>query len=196
MSCRQKYQSEGIVCVQNEAVDCVAVLLSGSARVSMLHDDGRELQLRHLESGDYYDALVVLGVDVHPYSLICSEGSEMLLISLDFMRSLLHTNGNFSDQMRKDVCSASVGVIDRLQNIVHERAPERILRFLRTLQDSIDRPGNNAGITPRMTHKMIADNCGLTRETVSRSITQLQRSGRLKRTPGGHWKLLDEGKRR
>ena len=74
----------------------------------------------------------------------------------------------------------------RLKLLVFEKGEQRIVGYLQSLAARHGATSQNGAIVPiALTHQTIADNCGLTRETVSRAMSRLDESGAVRKTDQG-----------
>jgi CRP/FNR family transcriptional regulator, nitrogen fixation regulation protein len=171
---------EAAVFVQEDEVTHVYKVVSGAVRVTRLLSDGR----RHIVA--FYFAGELFGLeagDTHQFSAEAVVASRIAFVR----RSAVATEAEHSDSaiwavwrlMAKELARAQdhALVLGRLS------AAERVGAFLR---DMATRTGCNNSIDLPMSRTDIADFLGLTIETVSRTLTQMERQGAIRFSGARH----------
>ncbi|MBL8558104.1 MAG: helix-turn-helix domain-containing protein [Hyphomonadaceae bacterium] len=171
---------EAAVFVQEDPVTHIYKVVSGAVRVTRLLEDGR----RHIVA--FYFAGELFGLeagDTHQFSAEAVVASRIAFVR----RSAVATEAENSDSaiwavwrlMAKELARAQdhALVLGRLS------AAERVGAFLR---DMAVRTGCNNSIDLPMSRIDIADYLGLTIETVSRTLTQMERSGAIRFSGARH----------
>ena len=146
-------------------------VVSGAVRTSKLLTDGRrQIDAFHL-SGD------IFGIEVggeHRFSAEALGDATVIAYQRCNLDTLASSDGAFS----REVLAAMMRSLERAQNhmllLGRKSAVERIATFLLDLAARISEDGH---VDLPMSRIDIADHLGLTIETVSRSLTQLEREG-------------------
>lgn len=187
--CRKSLPTDTLVQIEGQPFGFLGILLCGRGRASLFHSDGRELVLHLLFSRDCFGDTAVLGSADSPHTVICTGGTELLLVGLDPLRAVAQRNHKFAKALAAVAERRQQEAHDRLRLLAFERGEERITGYLQSLAVRCGAVGLNGESIPlAVTHQMIADNCGLTRETVSRAVSRLQQSGRIRKTREG-WQV-------
>lgn len=164
---------EAAIFVQEDEVAYVYKVVSGAVRVTRLLSDGR----RHIVA--FYFAGELFGLeagDTHQFSAEAVVASRIAFVR----RSAVATEAENSDAiwavwrlMAKELARAQEHalVLGRLS------AAERVTAFLK---DMAARTGCDNAIDLPMSRIDIADHLGLTIETVSRTLTQMERQGAIR----------------
>ncbi|MFN0055520.1 MAG: Crp/Fnr family transcriptional regulator [Planctomycetales bacterium] len=184
--CRRSIASELIVQSEGQPAGWLGIVLCGQARISLFHSDGRELVLHLLFAGDCFGDTTVYGPRESPFNVICGGGTELLLVSLDKLREIAGKNPAFIRDLYEAALARQRALQTRLRQLAFERGEGRIVAYLQSLSLARRKQGSGAeGLPVPLTHQTIADNCGLTRETVSRALSRLQERGEVVRTRQG-----------
>lgn len=155
---------------QEEEADLVYQILQGAVRTTRLLNDGRR------QIGDFYYPGDLLGLEIgqhHRFSGEALEACEILVVKRAAIKNLGEEGQRFERQI-----SAATGLeLERTQEhlllLGRKTAAERVAGFL---VDIADRFGGEYTGLP-MGRQDMADYLGLTIETVSRMLTQLQADG-------------------
>ena len=171
---------DAAVYAQEDEVTHVYKVVSGAVRVTRLLEDGR----RHIVA--FYFAGELFGLeagDVHAFSAEAVVASRIAFVR----RSAVATEAENSDSaiwavwrlMAKELARAQdhALVLGRLS------AAERVSAFL---NDMAARTGFDNAIDLPMSRTDIADYLGLTIETVSRTLTQMEREGAIRFSGARH----------
>eukprot|EP01035_Chromulina_nebulosa_P004047 gene4046-biopygen3324 len=149
------------------ALATAARVVSGAVRTTRLLSDGRR------QVGEFYFPGDVFGLETgpeHRYSAEALCDSVVLSVKRATLRS-----GEASAELDRMIWEATAHELDRTQDhllmLGRKTASERVASFLRGV---IQRTGGQGDLP--MTRQDIADYLGLTIETVSRMLSQLQSS--------------------
>jgi CRP/FNR family nitrogen fixation transcriptional regulator len=146
---------------------------SGAVRTSKLLSDGRrQIDAFHLP-GDIFG---IGAGDEHRFSAEALGGATVIA----YRRCSLETLAANDSAVSRQVVTAMMRALERAQNhmllLGRKSAMERIATFL---LDLAGRTSENGQVDLPMSRIDIADYLGLTIETVSRSLTQLERQGAI-----------------
>jgi CRP/FNR family nitrogen fixation transcriptional regulator len=155
---------------QEEDADLVYQILQGSVRTTRLLNDGRR------QIGDFYYPGDLLGLEIGPHHRFSAEALEPCEI-LVVKRAALKNMGEDGQRFERQMWEATGRELERTQEhlllLGRKTAAERVAGFL---VDIADRFGGEYTGLP-MGRQDMADYLGLTIETVSRMLTQLQADG-------------------
>jgi CRP/FNR family nitrogen fixation transcriptional regulator len=164
---RESVAKDAEIYVQSEPVERIYRVVSGAVRTTRLLSDGRR------QVGEFYFPGDVFGLETgpeHRYSAEALCDSVVLSVKRATLRS-----GEASAELDRMIWEATAHELDRTQDhllmLGRKTASERVASFLRGV---IQRTGGQGDLP--MTRQDIADYLGLTIETVSRMLSQLQSS--------------------
>jgi CRP/FNR family transcriptional regulator/CRP/FNR family cyclic AMP-dependent transcriptional regulator len=175
---RRKYPKEAVIFFEHDPGDAMFMIITGRIKVTILSDDGREIILSMLSDNDFFGEMALLDNEPRSATAIAVQETEVaVLYQKDFLsivekrpRVLINLLSALSARLRKanhQIGSlALLDVYGRVAGVLLEMARENGVR----LKDGRIR-------FRRPTHQEIANMIGATRETVSRTISDLHRQG-------------------
>jgi CRP/FNR family nitrogen fixation transcriptional regulator len=157
---------------ENEPADYLYKVVSGAVRTYKVLNDGRR------QIGSFYLPGDIFGLEVgdeHSFSAEAVADSKVLVIK----RSALVSLAGRDNEVARQLWTMAAGELQRAQDhvmLLIKTAQERVAGFL--IEMSV-RNGGAGEVDLPMSRQDIADYLGLTIETVSRTLTQLENSGAI-----------------
>ena len=164
---------------EGEPSDYVYRVLSGTVRTSKVLSDGRR------QIGAFYLAGDVFGLEAgeeHMFSAEAMADATVLVVKRSSVIAEAQKNG----QVAREVWAITARELARAQDhlmLLIKSAKERVAAFL---LEMADRAPGEAGIELPMSRQDIADYLGLTIETVSRTLTQLENKAAIELPSSRH----------
>jgi CRP/FNR family nitrogen fixation transcriptional regulator len=158
---------------ENEPAEYLYKVISGAVRTYKVLNDGRR------QIGSFYLPGDMFGLEVgneHTFSAEAVADCKVLVIK----RSALVALASRDNEVARQLWTMAAGELQRAQDhimLLIKTAQERVAGFL------LEMAGRNSGASEvelPMSRQDIADYLGLTIETVSRTLTQLENSGAIK----------------
>ncbi|HZP78154.1 MAG TPA: helix-turn-helix domain-containing protein [Pseudolabrys sp.] len=171
MGAPMSYARNSEIYGENEAADYLYKVISGTVRTYKILNDGRR------QVGAFYSAGDMFGVEVgdtHTFSAEAITEVKVLVIK----RSSVIAAAQRDNAVARQLWSLTGRELQRVQNhilLLIKTAQERVAGFL---LEMASRAGGNEVELP-MSRQDIADYLGLTIETVSRTLTQLENSAAI-----------------
>lgn len=171
-------EQDGFVFFQGDRAMAVNLLASGQVKVVRETEDGREVILRLIKPGEIFGGAGGWGEAVYPASAVAIEPSTVLqMTSADFaeaVRAYPEVGMAIIQELARRLRYAE----SRIQGLQTERVERRIARALLRL---VDRTGvqteTGLEIGVPLTRQALADLCGTTLSTASRTLSALDRQG-------------------
>lgn len=171
MGLRLRFAKDEEIYGQDEDAELIYQVVSGTVRTTSVLRDGRR------QIGDFYYPGEVFGVEPgqsHRFSAEALSDCEVVAVKPSALKAA--TSDDAFDRL---VWRATCRDLDRAQEhmllLGRKTASERVASFLIDLADRRgETPGRAEGVTLPMGRQDMADYLGLTIETVSRTLTQLQ----------------------
>ena len=172
----------GEIIISQDAVgDALYVVISGRVRVYVSDKDGKEMVLALEGPSAVFGEIAVLDGAVRSASIAAMEKTELLKIGADDFFALLERNAELNR-------SVIQGLAWRIRKLTHEAqglALDSVYRRLITrLQACAVEENSEWVITERLTHQLLADMIGCSREMVSRIMSDLVKGGYIRIEPG------------
>jgi CRP/FNR family transcriptional regulator, cyclic AMP receptor protein len=175
---RRRYPKDSVVFFENEQGDFFFMILEGRIKVTILGDDGREVILSLLGSGDFFGEMALLDNEPRSATAIAVEDSELLSLHRNDFQAVLSDNRSIMVGLIKVLTA-------RLRRANHQISTLALLdvygRVARVIVDMAREEGRRLKdgriAFRRATHQEIANRIGTTRETVTRMLKDLERQG-------------------
>ena len=181
---RQTTAERGEIIVnQGSKGESLYVVVSGQIRVYLSDETGKEVILGLEGPGAIFGEISVLDGELRSASVAAMKRTELLKIEGQAFRQLLQTNA----RLALAVIAALAGMIRKLTDATQGLALQSAYRRLvARLQERAVEENGQTVIPERLTHQLLADMIGCSREMVSRIMSDLAKGGYL-RTEGKCW---------
>ena len=180
LATRKHYPKDGVVFFENEAGDTLFMIAEGRVKVTILGDDGREIILSVLGSGEFFGEMALLDNEPRSATAIAAEDTELLCIHRSDFQALA---------TKRTITAGLIKILtQRLRRANHQISTLALLdvygRVARVILDMAReewrRLKDGRIAFRRATHQEIANRIGTTRETVTRMLKDLERQGMIK----------------
>lgn len=172
-----------IIISQGSVGDALYVVIGGRVRVYVSDKDGKEMVLALEGPSAVFGEIAVLDGAVRSASIAAMEQTELLKISADDFFALLERN----TELNRSVIQSLAGRIRKLTQGAQGLALDSVYRRLTArLQECAVEENGEWVITERLTHQLLADMIGCSREMVSRIMSDLVKGGYI-RIESGRW---------
>jgi len=171
---------------ENESADYVYKVLAGAVRTYKVFADGRR------QIGGFYLPGDVFGLetdDCHTFSAEAINDAKILVVKRTALMALAIRDNEVARELWSMMGQEMRRVQDHILLLI-KSAKERVVGFLLEMAERV--PGGN-NIELPMTRQDIADYLGLTMETVSRTLTDLQTGASIKLASARRIVLQDRG---
>jgi len=173
------YRRKKPLFVEGEKPRGIFLLRSGSAKLTTCSTVGRTIVIRLAAPGDVLGLNAV--VSNRPYGATAEmmASGQVDCIAQDSVLRLMKANGDFAVAVTQQLSASYYSVHEAVRSLGLATHPlERLAKLLLSwtnAQDGDDDPGNQSFKLP-LTHQQIADNIGSTRQTVTKTFSQLRRN--------------------
>ena len=169
----KSYKKNTIVINQDDETYSLYVILSGSVKVFVSGEDGREAVLNRQEAGDYFGDLALIDKQPRVASVMTTEPSKFMIISREDFLSCLAKNPEIAVNLIKPM-TARMRMLAR--NVSSLALLDVYGRVARTLLEQAEEKGDVL-VTEKLTQQEIADMVGASRAMVSRILKDLKEGG-------------------
>jgi CRP/FNR family cyclic AMP-dependent transcriptional regulator len=168
------YRRGEVIVRQGQPGETFFVIVRGRVAVSILSPEGREVVLNTLGDGDHFGEMALLDDAPRSASVVAQEKSDLASLSRPVLFGLLKNNfaltrgllAAFSRRLRR--ANATIEGLASLD------VKSRLARYFRELAVTRGRrAGGGWSVVVRPSQREIADTIGSSRETVSRTMTQM-----------------------
>jgi CRP/FNR family transcriptional regulator len=174
--------------------DACYIVREGSFRVTREHSDGRAITLATLAAGDIFGELAMLDGEVRSASVEALTDGELLALPAGEVRALLARHPEITVKLIAALVRRLRTANERISRQSFQTVPSRVAGVLSQLvAEESPRSGEGGEVTIRMNQADLAQLAGTSRESVSRFLADLERSGIVR--PGrGRVTVLEAGK--
>ena len=172
-----------LIVSQGSAGESLYIVARGQIRVYLSDETGKEIILGLEGPGAIFGEIAVLDEQPRSASVAAMERTELLMIEGREFRQLLEAHTGLS----LGVIAALAGMIRKLTDATQGLALQSAYRRLvaRLYERAVEEDGQTV-IPERLTHQLLADMIGCSREMVSRIMSDLAKGGYL-RTEDKRW---------
>jgi len=163
------YPKNSIILFEDDPGDALYVVVSGRVKVVLIGEDGREVILSTMDSGDFFGEMSLIDDEPRSAHVIAMEDSRLLVLRRDDFHRCLDTTPRIALGLLRALSKRLRQADSKIGGLVLLDVPGRIARLLLQLADE----GDGSAITARLTHHTIAQMIGSSRETVSRTMRTL-----------------------
>jgi len=172
--CIAKTFAEGdIILKENAYINSIPIVISGSIRVMRTDEDGRELLLYYIESGEscIMSFLGGLHQDASKIKAIAEEKTEILFIPIERVTELIKEYPEWLKYIFRLYHKRFEELLEVVNEVAFKKMDERILNFIKK---KVELTKNNE---LHLTHEQIAQELGTARVVVSRLLKQMEDEG-------------------
>ena len=178
----ESHKRGDVIFNQGDYGDALYVIKSGSVRISQVSEDGHELILIVLRTGDFFGEMSLLDGETRSAAAIAAEDATLLTLRrTDFMHFLGENPSAAVEMLR--VLSLRLRRMDGvLEEAVFHSATVRIARRLLELLTIYGRDVDGGSLLDvRLTQSEIAEMVGTSRVTVNKELSEMESAGVVKR---------------
>jgi CRP/FNR family cyclic AMP-dependent transcriptional regulator len=174
----KSYPKNHVIFLEEETGQYMYVVVAGKVKVTKSNAAGKETLLAIHQPGDFFGEMALLDGKTAPATVAAMEDCKIISISRsDFQRHLMH-NEKVVAQIIQVLCGRLRQVWNQIPTLSYDNADSRIragiLQISRRygIQDA-----RGTLINLKITHQELAEMVGTSRETVTRTLSDLQRDG-------------------
>lgn len=170
----KSFRKNAIIINQDDETYSLYVILSGSVKVFISGEDGREAVLNHQSAGDYFGDLALIDKQPRVASVMTTEPSRFMIISREDFMNCLSRNPEIAINLIKPMTSRMRMLA---QNVSSLALLDVYGRVARTLLQQAKKQEDGEMVTEKITQQEIADMVGASRAMVSRILKDLKEGG-------------------
>jgi CRP-like cAMP-binding protein len=172
-----------LVYAQGAAAETIIYLQSGSVKLTVVNEVGKEAVVAILGPGDFFGEGCLAGQSVRIGTATAITSSTVLVIEKSEMLKLLHEEHDLSDRFIRFMLARNIRIeedlIDQLFNSSEKRLARTLLLLARYGKE--DQPH---GVLPKMSQETLAEMVGTTRSRVNFFMNKFRKLGFIKYNGG------------
>ncbi|MCC7401958.1 MAG: Crp/Fnr family transcriptional regulator [Chitinophagaceae bacterium] len=174
---QMKTFSEGeAILNENAYIRSIPIVLSGSVKVIRTDDEGREILLYYIRSGESCIMSFLGGLhhDTSKVKAVAEEETEILFIPVDKVSELIKQYPEWLDYIFRLYHKRFEELLDVVNAVAFKKMDERLLNFIKKKAEI------TGARTLYVTHEQLANELGTARVVVSRLLKQMEDEGMVK----------------
>ena len=180
---RRRFARNEVIFHRDDPGNCLFIILSGTVKIALQSEDGREVILTLLGPGDHFGELAVLDGEPRSADAVAVEATETMVLPRDMFLEFVEHNPGAALRL---LAAFSRGYVRRLTDTVHDAAfldiPARLARTLVQLLNG--REPTADGVQLHLTQNDLAAMVGATRESINKWLGYYERQGWVRRERG------------
>lgn len=187
----RSFEEKEIVFMQGDLQEYMYFILRGKVKIYRTDEQGREQIFNILESGDFFPHVGFFQKAYYPAHSVMMEKGELLALPTARLRHFLFSCPEICMRLMAVMESKIIELQARLEELVlHDTFGRVILLLLRLSRTHGVPEGSRLRINFPLTNQELANMIGTTRETVSRTLSQLKKTGAIETTTN-HYFIID-----
>ncbi len=175
----KKFRKGQTILYEEDTNEYMYIIFEGEVKAIQTTEDGKEIILAMHGSGDFFGEISLLDGKTIPARVMATKDAITAIISKKDFYSLLGHN-KVAIKMSQILCSRLRESWAKVQMLNFNNASQRVKMLLIMLSDKYGSKSDEGIILEiKLTHQDIAEMSGMTRETVTRVIDKLQKSGEI-----------------
>ncbi|MFN7457569.1 MAG: Crp/Fnr family transcriptional regulator [Gemmatimonas sp.] len=169
----RKFSKGARIVAEGDPGDALFVVRSGEVKVVLAGEDGRDVILNVLNVGDHFGELALIDGRPRSAHVIATQASSLLTLSRADFRRQVEQSPQVAWGLMVELSRRLRQADGTIGSLVLLDVPGRVAKVL--LEHAT--PGEPATLVKQLTHQVIAQMIGASRETVSRAMAEFQEKG-------------------
>ena len=171
---RKAYPRNTTIIAAGDPTDALYIVISGRLKVMMSDDEGREVILAILGSGEFFGEMGLIDDAPRSATVIAIEPCELLTISNADFKKCLSENFDIAMAVMRGLVKRLREADKKIGSLALMDVYGRVARLLMEMAEDVD---GERVVTKKLPKQDIAKMIGASREMVSRVMKDLQTSG-------------------
>jgi CRP-like cAMP-binding protein len=169
------YPKNSVILFEDDPGDALYVVVSGSVKVVLIGEDGREVILSLLKQGDFFGDMALIDDEPRSAHVIAMEDATMFVLRREDFHQCLREAPAIALGVLRTLSRRLREADEKIGGLILLDVNGRVARLLLRMADEND----GVQIAPKVTHHTIAQMVGSSRETVSRTMRSMVEQGLL-----------------
>lgn len=181
----RKYPKNSMIILEEEMGDVVFIVMSGTVKITRVNDEGKEVILAMLGSGEVFGEMAILDGESRSANALSQENCEVVTINREDFLSLLKTNNKVSLNLMTEFAIRLRKSDQQIEALSLDDAEHRIGVSILNLAEELGVIRQGVVTVENLPYQQdIANMAGTSRETVSRVMKIFEDRGLI--TKKGH----------
>ncbi|HEY9839051.1 MAG: Crp/Fnr family transcriptional regulator [Candidatus Sericytochromatia bacterium] len=177
----RKFDRNQVIFYEGDLGGSLYVIVSGTVKIVIMADDGREHILGLLDEGNFFGEISLIDGEPRSATAIALDKVNIVMISREDFVRLLRENPEMSLKIMQTLCDRLRRTDKHVETLAFLSAPGRVAQVLLNWAEK-ESPGldKNISIPHKMTRQEFASIAGTSRETLTRVLMDFQDDGLIK----------------
>ena len=169
------YPKGSVILFENDPGDALYLVAAGQVKVVLIGEDGREVILSVLGEGSFFGEMALIDDEPRSAHVIAMQDSTMLVLRREDFQARVRTSPEVSIGLLRELSRRLRRADEKIGSLVLLDVNGRVADLLLRLAEE---EGGDL-ITKKITHHVIAQMIGSSRETVSRTMRDFVERGMI-----------------
>ena len=189
----KNYKKNETILHEENTNEYMYIILDGEAKVVQSTGEGKEIMLTMHQTGDFFGELSLIDGKTAPAAVLATRDSSTALISKKDFYSILYNQNKVLKNLLMIMCARLRESQKKIKMLNFNNASQRIKMLFLMLSETFgEKTDEGTVLQIRLIHQDIADMTGLSRETVTRILDKLKKSGEIEILKNRHVLLKPE----
>jgi CRP/FNR family transcriptional regulator, cyclic AMP receptor protein len=176
----RKYSKNSIVFLEEETGAALFIIISGKVKVVRTDDEGKEVILSILGSGEFFGEMALLDGLPRSATVVSTEESELFMIHRREFMQLVENSSQVVVSLLRELTRRLRKADEQIKSLSLKDAVGRVANVIIQLADDSGKIKKGQVVIPDFPLQQdLANMAGTSRETISRTIHQFIREGYL-----------------
>ncbi len=173
VSQKKTFPRKTIIITEGDNTDTLYIVLKGKAHALATDPEGKQMVLNTFGPNDYFGEMSFIDNEPRCATVMTKEKTEVLILQGSAFRNILMNNPGIMMKILKNLLVKIRTATKQIEDLAFKDSYGRIARLLTEMADE------NREIREKFTHLEMAGHLAISRETVSRIMSQLFEEGFL-----------------
>jgi len=169
---------------QGERAKSIGIVVAGRAKAVVYSERGQEVWVGNFKAGDFFGHTSLLTNAQSEYEISAETNMKILLVPAQKFQQQLLSDNALCLAITRDIAARLKATTGRLVEMATVSAPGRVCAEILRLSKPVGIHPGRLIVRPNPVFVELALRVSSTRETVSRTVSGLQKSGIISRQPG------------
>jgi CRP/FNR family transcriptional regulator len=177
---KRVYSKDEMIFMEGQPAQNIHIIDSGQVKIFKSSADGGQYIVRLLEDGDFFGELILFKEETLSYSARAITETTVCLINKNDLEVLIRDNPEISNRLLAAMSSRLKKVEDKAHSLALDDSRKRTEKLLADLaSENGQEKKEGISIELPLSREGMASIMGMTQETLSRKLSELQKAGKI-----------------
>jgi CRP/FNR family transcriptional regulator len=181
----RKYSKDEMIFMEGQPAQNIHIINSGRVKIFTTSSEGKEYIIRLLEEGDFFGELILFKEETVSYSAKAITEVSSCLINKNDLESLIQETPAISQEFLTVLSSRLKNIEDKAHSLALDDSKKKTIKLLNNLaSETGTQKKDGILIELPLTREGLANLMGMSQETLSRKLSELEKQDKLKLLSG------------